>query len=323
MKLEPAFPVLGLGLGLRTPFYSQVLAASSQEATRDSPTDFDPATTPIQWFEFISENLMGTRGGRGGRPLRIIETLRRDWPFAFHGVSLSIGSTDPLNLSYLHKLKDLVHRFEPAIVSDHLCWTGQAGLNLHDLLPIPYTDEALAHISSRIHYVQDLLGRRLLIENVSSYLSFSHSTWQECEFLAELTRRTDCGLLLDINNVFVSSVNHGFDPREFLNRIPLGSVGQFHIAGHQRLPTHIVDTHDHPVCEDVWQLYGYALQRFGPVSTLLERDDNMPPLSELEAELRIAKGWQERIIHGQQTYNGSIGRTKSQAAAGFHAETSA
>jgi uncharacterized protein len=272
---EPGvFPRLGAGVGLRRPHYSYVLEHRPK----------------VDWFEAISENFMGIEGGSPGRPLRILEDIRRDYPVALHGVSLSLGSVDPLNDAYLARLKALSGRVEPAWVSDHLCWTGVEGENLHDLLPLPYTEEAIAHLVPRILRAQEALGRRLLLENVSSYLSYGHSEMTEWEFLTEVSRRADCGLLLDINNIYVSSVNHGFDARDFLEGVPRERVGQFHLAGHSDLGGYLIDTHDHPVCPEVWSLYGDAVRRFGRVSTLLERDDRIPEFGELEAELAVARG---------------------------------
>jgi uncharacterized protein (UPF0276 family) len=202
-----------------------------------------------------------------------------------HGVSLSIASTAPPNFEYLQGLKDLARRVEPKWVSDHLCWTGVHGKNLHDLLPIPYTSEALDHVVSRVQLVQDFLGRAIVLENVSTYVQFNNSEMTEWEFLSELSRRSGCWLLFDINNVYVSAFNHGYDPLVFLNGIPANRVVQFHMAGHNHMGTHIIDTHDHPVCEDVWDLYVAAIKRFGRVSTMIERDDNIPPLDELLKEV--------------------------------------
>ena len=245
-----------------------------------------PATPrPVDWFEVITENyLVG-----GGRPLHFLDAICARFPIVMHGVSLSIGSTSPLDLDYIEGVRNLAARCEPEWVSDHLCWTGTDGVNLHDLLPLPYTEEALAHVVPRVAEVQDRLGRPLVLENVSSYISYTASAMTEWEFLAELTRRTDCRLLLDVNNVYVSSRNHGFDPRAFIDGIPTARIQQFHLAGHLDLGTHVIDTHDAPVCEAVWDLYAYALRRHGPVSTLLERDDHIPPLEELVAELDRAR----------------------------------
>jgi uncharacterized protein (UPF0276 family) len=221
----------------------------------------------------------------GGAPLAHLDRLRRDFPMAMHGVSLSIGATEPLDRGYLADLKALAARVEPVWISDHLCWTGVAGLNMHDLLPLPYTEEALAHVAGRIGQVQDALQQRILIENVSSYVGFRDSEMPEWEFLAEVARRADCLILLDVNNVYVSAFNHEFDPRAYLAGVPAERVRQIHLAGHQNCGTHIVDTHDHPVIDPVFALYAEAVRRFGPVPTMIERDANIPPLDELLAEL--------------------------------------
>ena len=270
MPTAPPLHPLGFGLGLRPTHYAQIL-------------DGRPA---VDWFEVITENyLVG-----GGRPLHFLDAIRARYPVVMHGVSLSIGGTAPLDLGYLDSVRALAARCEPAWISDHLCWTGSGPHNLHDLLPLPYTEEALAHVAPRIEQVQERLGRRLVLENVSSYISYAASAMSEWEFLAELVRRTGCDLLLDVNNVYVSSRNHGFDPRAFIDGVPAAAVRQFHLAGHLDLGTHVIDTHDAPVCEAVWDLYAYALGRLGPVSTLLERDDHIPPLAELVAELDRARG---------------------------------
>ena len=260
---------LGFGLGLRTEHY---------EAIFEQPPRVD-------WFEALTENYMLD----GGRPLYWLERVRSHYPIVFHGVSLSIGSTAPLDLEYLRQLKSLVQRFEPRWISDHLCWTGVAGKNLHDLLPLPYTEEALAHVAARVRRVQDFLGRRILIENVSSYLEYRHSRLTEWEFLAALCERADCELLLDVNNLYVNSRNHGFDPLVFLDAIPPARVRQIHLAGHSQDGELLIDTHDHPVCDPVWTLYAEALRRCGPVATMIERDDHIPPLAELVAELDRAR----------------------------------
>lgn len=256
---------LGFGLGLRPDHY---------QAIRDER----PA---VDWFEILSENYMVP----GGPPLANLESIRADWPVAMHGVSLSIGSTDPLDDDYLAALKALADRIEPAWVSDHLCWTGRGGLNMHDLLPLPYTEESLAHVAGRVARVQDRLGRRILIENVSTYVAFAASDVPEWEFLAELARRADCDLLLDVNNVYVNAFNHGFDAVAFLDALPADRIRQYHLAGHQNHGTHIVDTHDHPVIDPVFELYREAVRRFGPGSTMIERDADIPPLADLVAEL--------------------------------------
>ena len=218
-----------------------------------------------------------------------LEAIRADFPVVMHGVSMSLGSSEPLNMDYLRQLKALVERIEPAWISDHLCWTGVHGKNMHDLLPLPYTEEAVTHFAERARRAQDLLGRRLLIENVSSYVSYTASGMPEWEFLTAVVERADCGILLDINNIYVSAYNHGFDPRTYLNAVPVERVWQFHLAGHTNHGDYIVDTHDHPVIEPVWELYADAVRRFGPVSTMIERDDNIPPLAEVVAELDQAR----------------------------------
>jgi uncharacterized protein (UPF0276 family) len=262
-------PYLGFGLGLRTQHYAEILEG-------------DPS---VDWFEIISENFMVP----GGRPLVMLDKIRERYPIVMHGVSLSIASTAPLDLDYLKELKKLAIRAEPKWISDHLCWTGVHGVNLHDLLPVPYTREALDHVAPRVQKVQELLGRPLTIENVSSYVRYAHAEMTEWEFLTELTRRTGCQLLFDVNNVFVAAFNHGYDPLEFIQGVPVEPVVQFHLAGHSDMGTYILDTHDHPIRMEVWDLFRAAVERFGPVSTMIERDDNIPPLQELLAELDQAR----------------------------------
>ncbi len=259
----------GFGLGLRTPHY---------EAMLNEPHDID-------WLEVITENYLVP----GGKPLDYLERIRERFPLVMHGVSLSIGSTDPLDFKYLADVRSLAARIEPHWISDHLCWTGIEGRNLHDLLPLPYTEEALASVVARVGQVQDALGRQILLENVSSYLTYQASEMSEWEFLREVAQRADCAILLDINNIYVSSVNHGFDPLTYLHAIPKSRVRQFHLAGHSDLGGHLIDTHDHPIVEPVWNLYGAAVAHFGAVPTMIERDDNIPELSELVAELDIAR----------------------------------
>jgi uncharacterized protein (UPF0276 family) len=259
----------GFGLGLRTPHY---------EAMQSEPHAVD-------WLEVITENYLGA----GGKPLHYLERMRERFPLVMHGVSLSIGSTDPIDLEYLAQVRNLAARIEPHWISDHLCWTGIDGRNLHDLLPLPYTEEALASVVARVGQVQDALGRQILLENVSSYLSFQASELTEWDFLREVAQRADCAVLLDINNIYVSSVNHGFDPLVYLQAIPKERVRQFHLAGHSDMGGHLIDTHDHPIAEPVWALYGAAVARFGMVPTMIERDDNIPELGELVAELQIAR----------------------------------
>ena len=221
--------------------------------------------------------------------MRVLGKIRERYPIVMHGVSMSIASTAPLNIKYLQQIRRLAEQIEPSWVSDHLCWTGVHGINLHDLLPIPYTEEALAHIVPRIHHAQEIVGRALTIENVSTYVRFAHSEMAEWEFLAELTRRTGCWLLLDVNNIYVSGFNHGFDPLAFIEGTPRDRVIQFHLAGHSRRDGFIVDTHDTPVSDGVWALYRAALHHFSPVSTIIERDDNIPPLNDMIVELDKAR----------------------------------
>lgn len=260
---------LGFGLGLRVDHYDDVL--------RDQPN--------VDWFEVLSENYMVD----GGKALHYLDRVRENYPLVMHGVSMSIGSTSPLNTEYLEKLLQLMRRVEPAWVSDHLCWTGIGGRNLHDLMPLPYTEEAIQHVADRISQVQDFLGQQILIENVSSYVTYSSSQVPEWEFLREIAQRADCLLLLDVNNIYVSSHNHHFDPLAFLDGIPSNRVQQIHLAGHSHDGNLIIDTHDQPVADPVWALYEEAVTRFGEVATMIERDDNIPPLAELLNEMEVAR----------------------------------
>jgi hypothetical protein len=269
-------PPLGHGIGLRTVHYPRVLEGR-----------FD-----VDWFEVISENFML----RGGRPLAILEKARAAAPLALHGVSLSLGSTDPLREDYLRELRILVDRFEPAIVSDHLCWGGVGGHYAHDLLPLPFTEETLSLVTERVARVQETLGRRILIENVSSYVTFDHSTLTEWEFLATVAEQADCGLLLDVNNVYVSARNHGFSAEQYLAALPPSRVGQIHLAGHSDHGTHLLDTHDAPVVPAVWRLYENAVRRFGRVPSLVEWDDRVPELDEVLAEAERARAIETRIL---------------------------
>jgi uncharacterized protein len=269
-------PLSGFGLGLRTEHYA--------EFSRERPA--------VDWLEIISENYLVP----GGKPLQHLDRLRADFPMVMHGVSLSIGSTDPLDLDYLRELKALAKRVQPAWVSDHLCWTGVDHHNLHDLLPLPYTEEALRHVAGRVMQVQETLGRRILLENVSSYVAFAGDEMHEWEFIAELARRADCELLLDVNNVYVSSVNHGFDAHAFIDAMPRERVRQIHLAGHEDHGDHLIDTHDHPVCDAVWALYAYTTRRLGPVPAMIERDDHIPPLADLLAELDHARAVQREAL---------------------------
>jgi uncharacterized protein (UPF0276 family) len=246
----------------------------------------------IDWLEALTENYLVP----GGRPLDNLTRLREQYPMVMHGVSMSIGSTAPLDQAYLAQVKALAARIEPAWISDHLCWTGVHGKNLHDLLPLPYTEEALKHIVGRVRTVQDTLGRRILLENVSSYVSFRDSRLTEWQFLCAVAEEADCLILLDVNNIYVSSVNHEFDPHAYLEAIPMERVQQIHLAGHQNHGDYLIDTHDHPVPDPVWALYAAAVRRFGRVSTMIERDANIPPLAELEGELAAARRLSERVL---------------------------
>lgn len=273
-------PIQGYGLGLRVEHYS----------------DFVSAPQRVDWLEIISENYMVD----GGKPLHFLDRIRQDYPMVMHGVSLSIGSTDPLDTDYLQKLKALVKHVEPAWVSDHLCWTGTDSLNLHDLLPLPYTEATLRHLVPRLAQMQDLLGCPFLIENVSSYVSYRADEMTEWEFIGELVVRSGCELLLDVNNVYVSSVNHGFDPRAFIDAIPAVAVRQIHLAGHEDHGNYIIDTHDHPICDAVWDLYAYTVRRLGAVPTMIERDDNIPSLDELIAELDAVRRVAQQALTKQK-----------------------
>jgi uncharacterized protein (UPF0276 family) len=264
---------LGFGLGLRPQHYTAILDGAPE------------VTGAVDWFEILSENYMVD----GGRPLAKLMAVRARYPMVMHGVSLSIGSTDPIDMDYLARLKALAARVEPAIISDHLCWTGIAGLNMHDLLPLPLTEEALKHVCARVDQVQSFLSRTIALENASTYVTFAEDAIPEWEFLAEMARRTGCRLLLDVNNIYVSAFNHDFRATDYIDAIPREAVAYIHLAGHEHNKTYIIDTHDHPVVEDVWQLYAYAIQRLGPVATMIERDDKIPPLEVLTTELAHAR----------------------------------
>jgi uncharacterized protein (UPF0276 family) len=263
------FPYLGFGLGLRPDHYEAILQQSPK----------------VDWFEIITENYLVP----GGKPIYFLNQIRDQYPLVMHGVSLSIGSTDPIDWDYLKAVKELAQRIEPMWLSDHLCWTGVNGINLHDLLPLPYTNEAVDHLVSRISEVQEYLQRPILIENVSSYLTYQQSEMTEWEFLTEITKRAGNDILLDVNNIYVSAFNHGFDPEVYLNGIPKGRVQQIHLAGHSNHGDYIIDTHDAPVIQPVWDLYAKAIKRFGAISTMIERDANIPELHELLGELECAR----------------------------------
>ena len=269
-------PYLGFGLGLRTAHYDAILA--------ESP--------PVDWFEVLTENyLVG-----GGKPLDYLMRIRARYPVVMHGVSMSIGGSDPLDRAYLADVAQLARRLEPEWISDHLCWTGVHGDNLHDLNPLPYTDEAVRHVSARVRAVQEVLGRRILLENVSSYVTFRDSVLTEWEFFSAIAEESDCLILLDVNNIYVSGENHGFDPIAYLDGVPRERVWQFHLAGHSHGERLLIDTHDQPVVDPVWRLYEEAVRRFGRVSTMIERDANIPPLQELLAELEHARASARSVL---------------------------
>ncbi len=276
-----SFPFLGFGVGLRTKHYPYIVTHWPKE---------------IDWFEALSENYMID----GGRPLFYLDQIRERYPVVLHGVSLNIGSTDPLNKDHLQRLKKLISRVNPPWVSDHLCWTGVGGHNLHDLVPLPYNEETIQHVVRRVKQVQDFLERPILLENVSSYMEYTSSTMPEWEFLERVSEESDCKILLDINNIYVSSINHNFNSMDYINAIPINRVVQFHLAGHSNMKTHLLDTHDHAVKKDVWDLYKKALERFGKISTMIERDDKIPPFPSLVNELSKAK----KIFH--QVYAASF-----------------
>jgi uncharacterized protein len=265
-------PDLGVGLGLRTVHYGAIVESRPE----------------VDWFEILSENYLQT----AGRPLHFVDAVAERYPVAMHGVSLSVGSTDPLDRAYLQELRALRDRVKARWVSDHLCWTGVAGRNTHDLLPMPYTEEALRHVADRVKEVQDFLGAPLALENPSTYVEFTGGpggAMREWEFLARLAEEADCALLLDVNNVFVSAHNHGFDPREYLRAVPFDRVVQLHVAGHTNHGTHIIDSHIGPVIDDVWRLAGEAWRRAGGVSVLLEWDAEIPSLEKTHAEALRAR----------------------------------
>jgi uncharacterized protein len=269
-------PDLGIGVGLRTVHFPHILAQHP----------------PVDWFEVLSENFMDT----GGRPLHVLDQITERYPVALHGVSMSIGSTDPLDRDYLRKLKALAARTRAHWVSDHLCWTGVMGRNTHDLLPMPYTEEALRHTVVRVRQVSEVLERPLVLENPSSYVEFAASSMTEWEFLSRLAAEADCGLLLDVNNVYVSSFNHGFDAREYIAGIPADRVVQYHVAGHTNKGTHIVDTHSDHALAEVWDLYRLAWSRTGPTATLYEWDDDIPSFDVVHAEALKARAHREEPV---------------------------
>ncbi len=263
-----SLPDLGLGIGLRTVHFGHILANWPE----------------VDWFEIISENFMGV----GGRPAYVLEKIAERYPIVMHGVSLSIGSSDPLRRDYLKKLKSLADRTGARWVSDHFCWTGIAHRNTHDLLPIPYTEESLRHVVKRVKQVQETIERPLVLENPSSYVEFAGSTMTEWEFVSRVAQEADCGLLLDVNNVYVSSFNHGFDAEEYVRSVPHERVVQYHLAGHTNFGTHILDTHSDHVVDPVWALYRLAHRAGGRASTLLEWDEKIPAFDVVHAEVKKA-----------------------------------
>jgi hypothetical protein len=275
-KIKAKMPFMGFGLGLRPDYYEEILAQKPD----------------LDWFEILTENYLVP----GGKPLYYLDKIREHYSIVMHGVSLSLGSTDALDIDYLKQLKALAARVEPAWISDHLCWTGIQGLNVHDLLPIPYTYQAISHIVSRIQQIQEFLGRPILIENVSSYLTYKQSEMTEWAFIVEIVKQAGCYILLDVNNVYVSSVNHLFNPLDFIQAMPAERVAQIHLAGHSNHGDYIIDTHDAPVIQEVWDLYAATIKQLGKISTMIERDDNMPPFIDLLAEINHAKYITEQVL---------------------------
>ncbi|MBI1369727.1 MAG: DUF692 family protein [Planctomycetes bacterium] len=272
------YPNLGLGVGLRTVHFGHIL-------------EHRPA---VDWFEIISENFIDS----GGRPRHVLDQIAAHYPIVMHGVSMSIGSTDPLNIPYLRKLKKLAGEINARWISDHLCWTGVAGVNSHDLLPLPMNEASLRHVIERIRIVQDVLERPLVLENPSSYVTFTDSTMDEWEFVTRMAAEADCGLLLDVNNVYVSSFNHDMDPHTFIRSLPHERIVQFHLAGHSNYITHLIDTHDDHVIDPVWELYALAHELTGGVSTLLEWDAKIPPFDEMHAEVLKARRYMAAHLVG-------------------------
>ena len=270
-------PYLGFGIGLRPEFYA----------------DFIEKSPPVDWLEIISENYLM----EGTRSNKFLDQIRERYPVVAHGVSLSIGSSDKLDWDYLKRLKTFLTRINSPWFSDHLCWTHHNHKQMHNLLPLPYTSETASYVAERIRIVMDFMQRPFIIENLSSYIEFTDSTMTEWEFLNEISEQANCGILLDINNIFVSGTNHHYDPMTYLNAIPPKRVIQYHIAGHQDKGTFLFDSHDHDICKQVWELYANVVERFGQTSLMIERDDHIPPLSELLAELATA-----RRIH-QETHS--------------------
>jgi uncharacterized protein (UPF0276 family) len=287
-------PFHGFGMGLRPEYYQTLL---------DSPAEID-------WFEILSENYMVD----GGKPLYFLDQFKERYPIAMHGVSMNIGSTDPLDLNYLAELKKLVKRVQPMWVSDHCCWTGVNAHSTHDLLPLPYNQESVDHFVARIKQIQDIIEQPILIENLSSYLSFKDSQMTEWQFLSEICNRADCYLLLDINNIYVSARNHGFDAMDYIRGVPKDRVMQHHLAGHADHGRYIIDTHDAPISASVFDLYRQALNHFGPVSTMIERDDQFPPIEELMTELEQVKTIYRDYLNNNASLVKAVSRTPKKKA---------
>ncbi|MCP3852259.1 MAG: DUF692 domain-containing protein [Gammaproteobacteria bacterium] len=287
MEQSKKYQCLGFGLGLRKEHYQDVIDGSSLSEAADG------SNLNVDWFEILTENYLVP----GGKPLYFLDQIAERFPVVMHGVSMNIGNTDPLDWNYLEQVKMLKNRTNAHWLSDHLCWTGTNGTNAHDLLPLPYTEESIANVAARISQVQDFLGCRMLIENVSSYVSYKQSEMTEWEFLNEVAERADCLLLLDVNNIYVSSVNHEFDPLDYLLSVSKERVQQFHLAGHSDYGDYVIDTHDMPVCDAVWSLYAQAVKQFGEVTFMIERDDNIPPLNELMLELDLARQISQSVIN--------------------------
>ena len=262
-------PALGFGLGLRKEHYTTILETSPN----------------VDWFEVLTENYLVP----GGKPLYFLDQICERYPVVMHGVSMSLGSIDPLDMNYMQQVKTLAERTQAKWVSDHMCFTGVDGVNAHDLLPLPCNQEAVKHVANKIKQAQDFLGRQILVENASTYITYKQSDMTEWEFTMAVAEESDSLILLDVNNIYVSAYNHGFDPLDYLDGIDAERVQQHHIAGHSQYEGYIIDTHDHDVVDGVWDLYAEAITRYGEVSTMIERDDNIPELPELLAELQIAR----------------------------------
>lgn len=294
---------LGFGLGLRSPHYRHII---------------EKKPTSVEWFEIITENLISRSGPVGGRFRYNLEKIRRNYPLVLHGVSLSLGSADPVNIPFLNQLQELIQIFQPAWISDHLCFTGVSGFNTHDLLPLPYTEEAIKNIAQKILKIQEKLKRQIAVENVSSYLEYKHSEMTEWEFLSEVSTKADCLILLDINNIYVSSQNHHFDPELYLKAMPKQRVLQYHLAGHTYDDGIIIDTHAEPIPNGVLELYKKTLQIIGHRSTMIERDANIPEFKVLEQELSSLKKIKEKILGTHSTQNLTKEVSERYSPAMFH-----